>query len=104
MRNDLHRGTEVIAAAFLGDYALVDASRRVVRVTAAFGRAHETLVVSKVEVGFGAVVSDKHLAMLERAHRARVDVDVRVELDHADRQAASLEDGAQAGRRDALTE
>lgn len=42
----------------------------------------EALIVAKVEVGFGAVFGDEHLAMLERAHGARIDVDVRIELEH----------------------
>ena len=40
----------------------------------------EALVVPEVEVGLAAVVGDEHLAVLEGVHRARVDVDVRVEL------------------------
>ena len=40
----------------------------------------EALVVADVEVGLGAVLGHEHLAVLERAHRARVDVQVRVEL------------------------
>ena len=40
--------------------------------------------MAQVEVGLGAVVGDVDLAVLERAHRARVDVDVRVELDVGD--------------------
>ena len=38
--------------------------------------AGEALVVAEVEVGLGAVVGDEDLAVLERAHRARIDVDV----------------------------
>ncbi len=40
----------------------------------------EPLVVSEVQVGLGAVVQHEDLAVLERVHRAGVDVDVRVEL------------------------
>ena len=42
----------------------------------------EPLVVAEVEIGLGAVVGDEHLAVLERRHRARIDVDVRIELLH----------------------
>jgi hypothetical protein len=45
--------------------------------------AHEALVVAQVEVGLGPVVGDVDLAVLERAHRARIHVDVGIELDHA---------------------
>ena len=67
-------------------------------------RGDEALVVAEVEVGLGAVVGDEDLAVLERAHRARVDVEVRVELDEGDLEAARLEDRRQRCRRDALAE
>jgi hypothetical protein len=53
----------------------------------------EPLVVPEVEVGLGAVVEHEHLAVLERVHRAGVDVDVRVELLDRDLQSAGLERG-----------
>jgi len=37
--------------------------------------------VAKIQVGFRAVVGDEYLAVLERAHRPRIDVDIRIELD-----------------------
>ena len=40
----------------------------------------EPLVMAQVEVGFRAVVGDVNLAVLVRAHRPRVDVDVRIEF------------------------
>src|SRR5213592_2849172 len=40
----------------------------------------EALVVADVEVGLRTVLGHEHLAVLEGAHRARVDVEVRVEL------------------------
>jgi hypothetical protein len=52
-------------------------------------------VVTKV--GLGAVVGNEHLAVLERRHRARVDVDVRVELDQGDFEAPRLEDRCEGG-------
>ena len=64
----------------------------------------EPLVVADVQVGLGAVVGDEDLTVLERVHRAGVDVEVRVELLHLDAQAAHLEQPAQAGRGQALAE
>ena len=79
--------------------------RPVVKLLLRAGRgAHEALVVAEVEVGFGAVGGDEHFAVLERAHRARIDVDVRIQLHHADLEAARFEDGAQRGRGDALAQ
>ena len=103
VRNDLHRGAEIIAAPLLRDHALVDAAGGEVAVAAGRG-AHEALVVTEIQVGFGAVLSDEHLAVLERAHRARIDVDVGVELDHRDLEATGLENRAQRGGGDAFAQ
>ncbi len=51
----------------------------------------EPLVVAEVEVRLPAVLGHEHLAVLEGVHRARVDVDVGVELAHRDAQAPALE-------------
>ena len=101
VRNHLHRRAEIVAAALLGDDALVDAPGGEIAV-APGRRAHEALVVTQVQVGLGAVGGDEHLAVLERAHRARIDVDVRIELDHRHLEAARLEDRAERGGGDAL--
>ena len=45
--------------------------------------------MAQVEVRLGAIVGDVHLAVLVGAHRARVDVDVRVELLQLDPEAAA---------------
>src|SRR5205085_8959500 len=66
--------------------------------------AREPLVVAEVEVGLAAVLRDVHLTVLERAHRARVDVDVRVHLLQRDLEPAALEQEAHAGGREALAE
>ena len=47
--------------------------------------------MTEVEIRLTAVVGDKDLAVLERVHRARVDVDVRVELLDRDPQSSELE-------------
>ena len=60
--------------------------------------------MADVEVGLGAVLGDEHLAVLERVHRARVDVEVRVELLHRDPQPAGGEELAEAGGREALAQ
>ena len=84
VRDDLDRAAEEVAAALLGDDGLVDLAGRDV---GALGQVlvDEALVVAEVEVGLGAVVGDEHLAVLVRRHRARIDVDVRVELQDGDR-------------------
>ena len=103
VRDDLDRAAEVVAAALLGDDRLVDAPGRDVAELAQVG-VDEALVVAQVQVGLGAVVGDEHLAVLVRAHRPGVDVDVRIELEDADSQPAGLEDPPDAGGGDAFAE
>ncbi|MDT4889364.1 hypothetical protein FQZ97_1260510 [compost metagenome] len=94
MRDHLHRLAEVVAAAFLLQHRLVDlAGGEVVGLLHA--RFNETLVVAQVQVGFGAVVGDEDLAVLEGRHGARVHVDVRVELDEGDFEAARFKNRSQ---------
>jgi hypothetical protein len=60
--------------------------------------------VADVEVGLGAVVGDEDLAVLERVHRARVHVEVRVELLHHDAQSAGGEQVAETRGGEPLAE
>ena len=103
VRDDLHGAAEKVAAALLLDHGVVDAAGGHVGV-ALHELVDEALVVSQVEVGLGAVLGDEHLAVLEGAHRAGVDVDVGVELLVGDLQAARLEQAADRGGRDALAQ
>ena len=103
MRDHLHGLAQVVAASLFLEHALVDLARREV-VRSLHPRRDEALVVAEVEVGLGTVVGDENLAVLERAHRARIDVEVGVELDQGDVQAARFEDRRQRRRGDALAE
>ena len=94
VRDHLHGGAQVVAATLLGDHAFVDTPGGEIAVPAG-GGAHEALVVTEVEVALGAVVGDEHFAVLERAHGARIHVDVRVELHHGDLETAGFEDRAE---------
>ena len=92
-----------VAAPLLGEHRLVDRAGGRVRLA---GERHvdEALVVAEVEVGLAAVVGDEHLAVLEGVHRARVDVDVGVELLHRDPQAPGLEQPPERGGGEPLAE
>src|SRR3546814_1401160 len=103
VRDHLDGGAQVVAGALLADHVLVDLAGGDL-VLARQPGVDEALVVAEVQVGLGAVVGDVHLAVLERAHRARVDVDVWIELHHRHAQAARLEDGRQGSRGHALAE
>jgi hypothetical protein len=94
VRDHLHRRAEVLPASLAADHAVVDRAGRGVRQ----GRGvlvDEALVVAEVEVRLRAVLRHEHLAVLEGAHGARIDVDVRIELDHGHPQAAALQDAAE---------
>ena len=103
MRDHLHRGAEIVAAALLADDVFVHLAGGEIVALAERG-AHEALVVAEVEVGLGTVLGDEHLAVLERAHGARIDVDVGVELEQRNLEATGFEDGGQGGGGDALAE
>ena len=92
-----------VAAALLGEHVLVDRTGGGVRLLRERD-VDEALVVAEVEVGLAAVVGDEHLTVLEGVHRARVDVDVRVELLHRDPEAAGLEQATQRRGGEALPE
>ena len=94
MRNDLHGLAEVLAGAFLVQNVPVDlAGGEVGELVEVL--VDEALVVAEVEVGLRAVVGDIDLAVLERAHRAWVNVDIGVELLCCDLEAAALEQSAE---------
>ena len=73
VRHHLHRTSQVAARALARKNDRVDAPRRVVRRLRA-GHPREALVVAEVEVRLRPVVRHEHLAVLVRAHRARIDV------------------------------
>ena len=88
--DDLHRPPQVVATALFADDALVDLAGGEI-VVAAHGGAHETLVVAEVEVGLGPILGDEHLAVLKRAHGARIHIDIGIQLDHGDLQATRFQ-------------
>ena len=81
-------------ASLRGEHRLVDRSRGGVRVAGEV-LVDEALVVTEVEVGLSAVLGDEDLTVLEGVHRARIDVDVRIELLHRDLQSPGLEQSAE---------
>ena len=67
-------------------------------------RVGEALVVAKIEVGFGAVVGDKHFPVLIGRHGARINVQVGIALLEGDFQAAAFEKTADRSGGNALSE
>ena len=75
--NDLHGFTQILTASLLPNHRLIDLTGGEVIALAHLG-AHKTFVVSKIEIGLGAVFGHKDLAMLKRTHGSRVYIDVGV--------------------------
>ena len=91
VRDHLHRRAEEVALPLLAEDGVPDRAGAVAR-AAEEVLVDKALVVADVEVGLSAVLGDEHLAVLERAHRARIDVEVRVELLQLHLQAARFEE------------
>ena len=103
MGDDLNRAAEEIAATFPGDQALIDGTLGEIGV-AGQALVDEALVMPEIEIRLLAVVGDEHLAMLERAHRARIDIQVGIHLLHGHAIPARLEKVAERCGRDAFAE
>ena len=103
MGNDLDRAAQVVATPFLGDDLGVDLAGGHVAGLAEVG-VDEPFVMAEIEVGLGAVVRHEDLTVLVRGHRARIDVDVRVQLLEGDAQPAGLEDGPDGRCRNPLAD
>ena len=101
--DDLNGGAQVFAAALLVQHVPVDLAggqiRKAIQIL-----VDEPLVVAEVEVGLRAVLGHVHLAVLIRAHRTGIDVDVGIELLRGHLQPARLQEPAQRGRRDSLAQ
>ena len=103
VRNDLDGGAEIVAAALLGEDLLIDAAGGDV-VAARRRAAGEALVVAEVEIGLGAVVGDENLAVLIGRHRARIDIEVGIELAQPHLVAARLQQRAERRRSETLAQ
>ena len=103
VRNDLDSRTEIVAAPFLGDDIAIDPARRDV-VALPRRNAGEALVMAEVEVGLRAVIGDEDLTMLIRAHRARIDIEIGIELADTNLVPARLKKRRQTGSHETFTE
>ena len=56
--------------------------------------ADEALIVAKIEIGFGTIVGDKDLTVLEWTHGTGIDIDVGIKFQHGDLQATCLQNGS----------
>ncbi len=101
VRDHLDGGAEIIAAPLLGEDLLIDAAGGDV-VLAGGGPAGEALVVAEIEIGLRPVVGDENLAVLIGRHRARIDIEIGVELAQPHLVAARLQQCAERRRCETL--
>jgi hypothetical protein len=101
VRDDLHGRSKIVPAALLGYDVGVDLAGREV-VALRHPGADKTLVMSEIEIGFGAILGHEHFAVLERAHRARIDVDVGIQLQQGHPQPPGFQDGRERRRGNTL--
>ena len=97
VRNHLHRGTEIVAAAFLGDDRLVNPARGHI-VGLQRWHAGKALIMTKIEVGLRPVIGDIDFAVLIGRHRARINVEIGVKFPDSHGISASLQKRAEACR------
>ena len=103
VRNHLDGPAEIVAAPLLGDDFLVDLAGRD-RIGLRGRTPREALVVTEIEIRFGAIIGDEDFAMLIRAHRARIDIEIGIELPEADLVPSRLEHRSERCRGNALAE
>ena len=101
--NDLHRAAEIVTSPLFTEHGVINPARREV-ICPAHDGAREPLIMTQIQIGLRAIVSHKNLTMLKRAHRARVNVDVRIQFEEGDFEPACLEHGGEGGGGDPLTQ
>ena len=101
MGDDLHGLAQVGALPFLVQHVPVHLAGGQVGVLVQV-LVDKALVVAQVQVSLGAVIGHEHFAVLQRAHRAGVHVDIGIQLLAGHLQAAGLEQTPQTGRGDAF--
>ncbi len=94
MGNHLNRPAQIIAAAFLADHLSVNLSGGHVAYPVQ-ADVNKTLIMSQVQVRFSAIIQHIHFTMLVRAHRAGVDIDIRIQLLHCNSIASFLQQQTQ---------
>src|SRR5690606_29445859 len=90
MWNHLNGRAQELSTTFAADNVLIHAPSGEV-ILFGHARANESLVMTQIEVSFSAIFSDKDFAVMNRAHGARIDVNVGVKLKNRDFEATRFE-------------
>lgn len=95
MRDNLDCFAQIFSLALFSDDRLIDLSGCPVMGFGCLSRG-EPFVMTQVQVGLGAVIGDENFSVLKWVHRTRVDVDVGIQFQQCDLEAAGLEKGTDA--------
>ena len=97
VRDHLNRLAQIVTPPLLLNDRLVHLTRAE---TVQLGElsTRKAFIMTKIEIGLRTILKNIDLAVLERAHRARVDVQIRVKLLNTDGQPARLQKRAKRGR------
>ena len=94
MRDHLHALSEVFARPLLTQHILVYLARSDISPLAE-ENVKESLIVANIQISFSPVLSYIYFTMLERVHRAGVNIDIRVQLLLQNMQAAAAQKAPQ---------
>src|SRR6266581_1717208 len=97
MRDHLHSFPQIIAAPLLQDDRFVNLAACQVIVPGK-NTVREPLIMTKIKVGFRAIVQHINFAMLEWIHRPRVNVEIRIEFLENNAQTTQLKQRAERSR------
>ena len=100
--DNLNGSTQIITTALFAQHVFIHTARGEV-IPLTHGCADETLVVAEIQIGLSPIFCNKNFTMLEWAHSARIHVDVRVQLEHGNLQAACLKNGSKRSGRNAFS-
>ncbi|VTM87308.1 Uncharacterised protein [Raoultella ornithinolytica] len=103
VRDNLYGCAQIVTAALFTQNVGVNTTRGEVVAAAHFG-TDEALVVTQVQIGFSAVFSNEHFPVLDWAHGARIDVDVRIQFHHGYVKPTGFENSGQGGCGNAFTQ
>ena len=93
MGNILHRRAQILTASFLVNDIGEDLAGRQVGILIKIF-IDEALIMAQVQIGFSAVFGYKDFAVLVGAHRAGVNIDIRIQFLGSNFQAAGLQKAA----------
>ncbi len=103
VRDNLYGCAQIVATALFTQNVGVDSTGGEVVAASHLG-ADETLVVTQVQIGFSAVFSNEHFPVLDWAHGARIDVDVRIQFHDSYIEPTGFKNGCQGSCGNAFTQ